>query len=133
MTYKFRNELFKKAGYKLSNYPKQKKLLQDKWKNEINLNEYRIGSTSIPYDMIAEVHANERVLTDNQNKEYTEQLITGKTTTNIIELGLQDVVNAISKQTQDIISYLNQLSFNNRPNTSSVNMLSEMGNTRVII
>lgn len=126
-------DLFKKAGYKLSNYPKQKKLLQDKWKNEINLNEYRIGSTSIPYDMIAEVHANERVLTDNQNKEYTEQLITGKTTTNIIELGLQDVVNAISKQTQDIISYLNQLSFNNRPSTSSVNMLSEMGNTRVII
>lgn len=97
----------------------------------MGIKEFKLGSSYIPNDMIAMVHKGERVLTENQNKDYTEQLISGENK-NIIQLGVQDIVNAISQQTRDIIHYLNELSLNNSM-SHDVNMSPAMGNTRVVI
>ena len=61
---------------------------------------YKLGSSYIPYDMIAQLHAGERVLTANQNKEYTKELETGNGS--IIVNSIQDVVSAIQNQTKTI-------------------------------
>ena len=95
-----------------------------------SLKGYKLGSTYIPNDMIAQLHEGERVLTANQNKEYTEELTTGRT--DIIQIGLQDVVSAIRQQTNDILTYLRELSISSNSSMSSMlNMSPVMGNTRV--
>lgn len=91
---------------------------------------YKLGSTFIPQDMIAQLHRGERVLTETQNKEYTEELTIGGSKTNIIQASIQDVVTAIHTQTQEIINYLSMMSFNSNGN-SSANTFPTMGNTKV--
>lgn len=125
---------FKEAGYKLSNYPTQKTQLTDKWGSVIDLSGYKLGSTYIPYDQLAMVHAGERVLTEGQNKKYTEELVSGNSSSSIIQAGVQDIVMAIKNQTSEIINYLSTMSFNNSSfGNSQLNMLPAMGNTKVTI
>ena len=100
--------------------------------NDLNLQKFKIGSSFIPFNLIAQLHKGERVLTEMQNKEYTENLISGKNTANIIELSVKDIVSAIQNQTSDIINYLRQLSLNTVSNNLSLNMSAEMGNTRIV-
>lgn len=122
---------FKKAGYKLSNYKNEKHHLETKWGNDINLNQYKLGSSYIPYDMIAQLHAGERVLTANQNKEYTQELQTGNGS--IIVNSIQDVVSAIQNQTKTIIDYLSTMNFNNSSGFKKLSMLPSMGNTKITL
>ena len=98
----------------------------------IDIKKYALGSTYIPNDMIAELHAGERVLTPPQNKQYTEELVSGKSSVNVIQTSIQDVVIAIKNQTSEIINYLSTMSFSNSSfGNSQVNMLPSMGNTKV--
>lgn len=96
--------------------------------------EFRLGSSYIPMDMIAMLHAGERVLTAGQNKEYTNELTSGNSASSIIQAGVQDIVIAIKTQTTEIINYLSTVSFNNSSfGNSQINMLPAMGNTKVTI
>ena len=101
----------------------------DDWPN--SLKGFKTGSSYIPYDMIAQLHAGERVLTANQNKEYTEELTTGNKS--IIVNSIQDIVTAIQNQTKTIIDYLSTMNFNSidMSVTKKINMHSSMGNTKV--
>lgn len=100
----------------------------------INVSQYKLGSTFIPYDQLALVHAGERVLTAGQNKEYTNELVSGNSSASIIQTGVQDIVMAIKTQTSEIINYLATMNFNNSPfGSSHVNMLPTMGNTKVTV
>lgn len=100
----------------------------------IDIFQYKLGSSYIPYDQLALVHAGERVLTAGQNKEYTNELTSGNSTSSIIQAGVQDIVIAIKTQTADIINYLSTMSFNNSSfGNSQLNMLPAMGNTKVTI
>ncbi len=102
------------------------------WPN--SLKGFKLGSTYIPYDMLAMVHAGERVLTAGQNKEYTNELTSGNSTSSIIQAGVQDIVMAIKTQTSEIINYLSTMSFNNSSfGSSHINMLPAMGNTKVTL
>ena len=124
---------FKEKGYKLSTYNTQKKQLENKWKNEIDLSSYRSGSSYIQYDQIAQLHAKERVLTAEQNREYTENLIGSGSSTGVIEAGVKDVVSAIQEQTKNILEYLSSVGSNTFSySESTMNMLPRMGNTRVV-
>ncbi|MDY5929899.1 MAG: hypothetical protein SPJ27_07685 [Candidatus Onthovivens sp.] len=97
----------------------------------IDVKQYKLGSSYIPYDMIAQLHAGERVLTANQNKEYTKELETGNGS--IIVNSIQDVVSAIQNQTKTIIDYLSTMNFNNSSGFKKMNMLPSMGNTKVTL
>ena len=97
----------------------------------IDVKQYKLGSSYIPYDMIAQLHAGERVLTANQNKEYTKELETGNGS--IIVNSIQDVVSAIQNQTKTIIDYLSTMNFNNSSGFKKMNMLTSMGNTKVTL
>ena len=97
--------------------------------DEFNLQKYRLGSTYIPYDSFALLHAGERVLTANQNKEYTKELQTGNGS--IIVNSIQDVVSAIHNQTKTIIDYLSTMNFNNSSGFKKLNNLPTMGNTKI--
>lgn len=102
------------------------------WPN--SLKGFKLGSTYIPSDMLAILHAGERVLTAGQNKEYTEELTSGNSASSIIQAGVQDIVIAIKTQTTEIINYLSTVSFNNSSfGNSQINMLPAMGNTKVTI
>lgn len=102
------------------------------WPN--SLKGFKLGSTYIPSDMLAILHAGERVLTAGQNKEYTKELTSGNSTSDIIQAGVQDIVIAIKSQTNEIINYLSTMSFNNSSfNNSQLNMLPSMGNTKVTV
>lgn len=122
---------FKKAGYKLSNYKNERSQLESKWGSDIDLKQYKLGSSYIPNDMLAILHAGERVLTANQNKEYTEELQTGNGS--IIVNSIQDVVSAIQNQTKTIIDYLSTMNFNNSSGFKKMSMLPSMGNTKVTL
>lgn len=97
----------------------------------IDVKQYKLGSSYIPYDMIAQLHAGERVLTANQNKEYTKELETGNGS--IIVNSIQDVVSAIQNQTKTIIDYLSTMNFNNSSGFKKMSMLPSMGNTKVTL
>lgn len=97
--------------------------------DEFNLQKYRLGSTYIPYDSFALLHAGERILTANQNKEYTKELQTGNGS--IIVNSIQDVVSAIQNQTKTIIDYLSTMNFNNSSGFKKLNNLPTMGNTKI--
>lgn len=97
-----------------------------------DLKGYKIGSSFIAYDQIAQLHKGERVLTENQNKEYTQELISGDSKSSIIQMGVQDIVIAIKNQTNEILDYLSLHSGDNTSN-SSLNMFPSMGNTKVTI
>ena len=97
----------------------------------IDVKQYKLGSSYIPYDMIAQLHAGERVLTANQNKEYTKELETGNRS--IIVNSIQDVVSAIQNQTKTIIDYLSTMNFNNSSGFKKMSMLPSMGNTKVTL
>ena len=97
--------------------------------DEFNLQKYKLGSTYIPYDSFALLHAGERVLTANQNKEYTKELQTGNGS--IIVNSIQDVVSAIQNQTKTIIDYLSTMNFNNSSGFKKLNNLPTMGNTKI--
>ena len=99
------------------------------WPN--SLKGFKVGSSYIPYDMIAQLHAGERVLTANQNKEYTQELQTGNGS--IIVNSIQDVVSAIQNQTKTIIDYLSTMNFNNSSGFKKLSMLPSMGNTKVTL
>lgn len=99
------------------------------WPN--SLKGYKLGSSYIPNDMLAILHAGERVLTANQNKEYTEELQTGNGS--IIVNSIQDVVSAIQNQTKTIIDYLSTMNFNNSSGFKKMSMLPSMGNTKVTL
>lgn len=102
------------------------------WPN--SLKGFKLGSAYIPNDMIAMLHAGERVLTAGQNKEYTNELTSGNSTSSIIQAGVQDIVMAIKTQTSEIINYLSTMSFNNSSfGSSHINMLPAMGNTKVTL
>ena len=122
---------FKKAGYKLSNYKNERSQLESKWGSDIDLKQYKLGSSYIPNDMLAILHTGERVLTANQNKEYTEELQTGNGS--IIVNSIQDVVSAIQNQTKTIIDYLSTMNFNNSSGFKKMSMLPSMGNTKVTL
>lgn len=111
--------------------------LQPKYKSKaetMGITGFKLGSTYIPSDMLAILHAGERVLTAGQNKEYTEELISGNSASSIIQAGVQDIVIAIKTQTTEIINYLSTVSFNNSSfGNSQINMLPAMGNTKVTI
>lgn len=129
---KYLNE-FKEKGYKLSAYNDQKEQLENKWGNEIYLKGYSTGSSYIQYDQIAQLHAGERVLTANQNKDYTENLVGSGSSTGIIEAGVRDLISAIQDQTKTILDYLSSVGSNTFSySESSMSMLPRMGNTRVV-
>lgn len=111
--------------------------LQPKYKSKaeaMGITGFRLGSSYIPIDMIAMLHAGERVLTEGQNKQYTEELVSGNSTSSIIQAGVQDIVIAIKSQTSEIINYLSTMSFSNSSfGNSQLNMLPSMGNTKVTI
>lgn len=111
--------------------------LQPKYKSKaeaMGITGFKLGSTYIPSDMLAILHAGERVLTAGQNKEYTEELTSGNSASSIIQAGVQDIVIAIKTQTTEIINYLSTVSFNNSSfGNSQINMLPAMGNTKVTI
>lgn len=111
--------------------------LQPKYKSKaeaMGITGFKLGSTYIPSDMIAMLHAGERVLTAGQNKEYTDELTSGNSASSIIQAGVQDIVIAIKTQTTEIINYLSTVSFNNSSfGNSQINMLPAMGNTKVTI
>lgn len=98
---------------------------------DIDVKQYKLGSSYIPNDMLAILHAGERVLTANQNKEYTEELQTGNGS--IIVNSIQDVVSAIQNQTKTIIDYLSTMNFNNSSGFKKMSMLPSMGNTKVTL
>lgn len=116
----------KAQGYTSSEFSEIKEAA-DKW----GLTGYKLGSSYIPYDMIAQLHAGERVLTANQNKEYTKELETGNGS--IIVNSIQDVVSAIQNQTKTIIDYLSTMNFNNSSGFKKMSMLPSMGNTKVTL
>lgn len=116
----------KAKGYKSSEFSEIKNAA-DKW----GLTGYKLGSSYIPNDMLAILHAGERVLTANQNKEYTEELQTGNGS--IIVNSIQDVVSAIQNQTKTIIDYLSTMNFNNSSGFKKMSMLPSMGNTKVTL
>ena len=94
---------------------------------------YRLGSSYIPYDMIAKLHEGERVLTAEQNKKYNENNLDSISSTGIIEAGVHDLIAAIQAQTKDIIDYLSSIGNNTFSfDKSNINMLPQMGNTRVV-
>ena len=97
----------------------------------IDVKQYKLGSSYIPYDMIAQLHAGERVLTANQNKEYTKELETGNGS--IIVNSIQDVVSAIQNQTKTIIDYLSTMNFNNSSGFKKMSLLPSMGNTQITL
>lgn len=98
---------------------------------DIDIAQYKLGSSFIPYDMIAQLHAGERVLTANQNKEYTQELNTGSGS--ILVNSIQDVVVAIQSQTKTIIDYLSTMSFNNGNGFKKLSMSPSLGNTKVLL
>ena len=100
--------------------------------NNFNLEKFRLGSSFIPTDMIAILHKGERVLTANQNKEFTENNLAGNNS-GIIRESVRDIVVAIQQQTQDIISTIRSLKFDSNSSTTKLNMSPIMGNTRVIL
>ncbi len=115
-------DVFEQAGISsdaLSDYPN-------------SLKGFAIGSTFIPNDMIALLHKGERVLTENQNKEYTEKNLVGNNS-GIIQESIHDIVTAIQQQTSDIISFIRELSFNQSSTSRALNMSPVMGNTRVVL
>ena len=100
----------------------------------MGIKEFKIGSSYIPYDMLAMVHAGERVLTEGQNKKYTEELVSGNSSSSIIQAGVQDIVVAIKTQTSDIINYLSTIKIGGSAfGNSHLNMLPSMGNTKVTL
>lgn len=100
---------------------------------EMNINNYRAGSSYIQYDQIAQLHAKERVLTAEQNREYTENLIGSGSSTGVIEAGVKDLISAIQDQTRTILDYLSSVGSNTFSySESTMNMLPRMGNTRVV-
>lgn len=128
-------EEFKQAGYKLSDYSDQKSELSTKWGTSIDLKGYKSGTSFVPYDnMIAELHYGERVLTNPENKEYTENQLSGNNGISTIQIGLQDIVSAIQQQTTDIITYLQSMnSMSSMNGLSNLNMSATMGATRVVV
>ena len=128
-------EEFKQAGYKLSDYSDQKSELSTKWGTSIDLKGYKSGTSFVPYDnMIAELHYGERVLTNPENKEYTENQLSGNNGISTIQIGLQDIVSAIQQQTSDIITYLQSMnSMSSMNGLSNLNMSATMGATRVVV
>lgn len=94
---------------------------------------FALGSTYIPHDMMAFLHAGERVLTTGQNKEYTEQLINNGSS-NLVGYGIKDIVDAIKEQTTTFLNYLQGLSFNNESmGISELNMSPTMGNSKIVL
>lgn len=100
--------------------------------NNFNLEKFRLGSSFIPTDMMAILHKGERVLTANQNKEFTENNLAGNNS-GIIRESVRDIVVAIQQQTQDIIMTIRSLKLDSNTSTSKLNMSPIMGNTRVIL
>lgn len=98
---------------------------------DIDINQYKLGSSYIPYDMIAQLHTGERVLTANQNKEYTQELNAGSGS--ILVNSIQDVVVAIQSQTKTIIDYLSTVSFNNPDGFKKLSMSPSLGNTKILL
>lgn len=118
--------------------------LGDYQENEINdilkdypnsLKGFKAGTSFVPYDnMIAELHYGERVLTNPENKEYTENQLSGNNGISTIQIGLQDIVSAIQQQTTDIITYLQSMnSMSSMSGLSNLNMSATMGATRVVV
>lgn len=100
----------------------------------MGIKEFKIGSSYIPYDMLAMVHTGERVLTEGQNKKYTEELVSGNSSSSIIQAGVQDIVVAIKTQTSEIINYLSTIKIGGSAfGNSHLNMLPSMGNTKVTL
>ena len=63
----------------------------------MGITEFKLGSTYIPEDMIAQLHAGERVLTAEQNKSYTQELMS--TNSELLNLqNLNDFINRINEQ-----------------------------------
>lgn len=99
-----------------------------------SLKGYKLGSSYIPNDMLAMLHTGERVLTEGQNKKYTEELVSGNSSSSIIQAGVQDIVVAIKTQTSEIINYLSTIKIGGSTfGNSHLNMLPSMGNTKVTL
>lgn len=105
----------------------------DAWPD--SLKGFKAGTSFVPYDnMIAELHYGERVLTNPENKEYTENQLSGNNGISTIQIGLQDIVSAIQQQTSDIITYLQSMnSMSSMNGLSNLNMSATMGATRVVV
>ena len=100
------------------------------WPN--SLKGFKIGSTYIQYDQIAQLHKGERVLTQAQNAQYTEELINSNSS-GVIQAGVQDIVAAIQQQTKDIINAISTNSSESLFDTAikRTTTLPEKSNTRV--
>lgn len=94
-----------------------------------SLEGFRLGTQWLARDGIFYGHEGERVLTKEQNKQYTESL---QSSNGVLQAGFQDVVAAIQSQTAQIIDAIASMRFN-RNTTSTLSMLPEMGNTRVVL
>lgn len=97
------------------------------WPN--SLQGFRLGTQWLASDGIFYGHAGERVLTKEQNEQYTESL---QSSNNVLQSGFQDVVAAIQSQTAQIIDAIASIKFINN-SSSTLSMLPEMGNTRVVL
>ena len=126
---------FKQNGFKLDDYDltNERNELQTKWGKQIDLSSYKVGSTFISFDQIAQLHQGERILTEQQNIEYTKSLEQGNT---LINLGMQDLIIAIQEQTIAVVNAINNKSsgYVGEPiRFSNTNMSSTMSNTRISI
>lgn len=101
------------------------------WPN--SLKGFKLGSSFIAQDMVAQLHKGERVLTDTENEEYTKNQLSGNNAVSVIQTGVTDIVSAIQQQTNDILNaLLNKMPITNTNNTSAFSLLPAMGNTRVL-
>ena len=96
---------------------------------DMGISNFRLGTQWLASDGLFYGHAGERVLTKEQNKQYTESL---QSSNGVLQAGFQDVVAAIQSQTAQIIDAIASMRFN-RNTTSTLSMLPEMGNTRVVL
>lgn len=129
-------DAFKKAGFELSDYEREKKLLQTKYK-DFNFNSYRVGTPYIYHDQLAMLHEGEAVLTKEENKARMSGLIdispqlaldpnskddnvarlarllgidqVAETTSPNTSVSSTEIVNAIKAQTSELKAAIQQL------------------------
>lgn len=130
----YSNDVYKEAiQHKYNGQDSTIKSDLNKIAKDLGLNQFLLGSSYIPYDMIARLHEGERVLTAEQNRKYNENMIDLSGNSGIIEAGISDLIAAIQEQTKNIIEYLSTIGTNTFSySDSTMNMLPSMGNTRVI-
>ena len=114
----------KSKGYKSSEFSEIGEAA-NKW----GLTGYRVGSSYIPYDTLAWVHAGERIMNQAQNTQYTQEISTGGSS--MVASGARDIIAAIQQQTTQILDFLSTNMSSTSFTNSRLSIVPTMGQTRL--